>query len=189
MPASPLRLLRLPVAAGLIGLASLFGIYIGTATRSVVEKPAPGDLLPKLSLAVGEAFPEILLVDSAGRGLSSGQAIGSDGAVIVFAYLDCPPCEQMIRRIQDLIDRKILADTQVLLIGPTTAAAHLPAFHRRYGWTFPAYADTGAVAMQRYGVEGFPLLAVVGPDRLIRHIRTDARMPVDPAQVKAWLSD
>ena len=57
MPASPLRLLRLPVAAGLIGLASLFGIYIGTATRSVVEKPAPGDLLPKLSLAVGEAFP------------------------------------------------------------------------------------------------------------------------------------
>jgi peroxiredoxin len=178
------------LTAAVVVAAGFVGVYVGSASRSVVDEspqPALTDIFPNLKLVPGASFPDLPLVADDNTEISSHQVIGPEGAIVVFVDLGCPPCEELTKKFQSLIEAGDLRADQVVGIGPTTPVDYLSGFYTTYGLTFPIYSDTAARFMHEFGVQGYPIMLVVGPDHRIRHALGDSRTVIDADVVADWL--
>lgn len=174
------------VGAIIIG-AAMTGVYVGTATRSVVDEPDLSEIFPDLTLKIGTDFPDVMLVGDDNVAVTTGDLIGADGAIVLFIDLGCPPCEQLTKKFQALVAAGEIPAENIIGICPTTPVDYLSGFYTTYGLTFPVYADTTSEFRYRHGVEGYPIMIAVGGDGIIRAVAGDCRMPIEPDQVHAWL--
>ncbi len=183
------RTLRHLLTAAVVIAAGFIGVYVGSASRGVIDEkpPALTDIFPNFKLTPGASFPDLPLVTDENTEVSSHSVLGSEGAIVIFVDLGCPPCEELTGKFQALIDAGGLRTDQIVGIGPTTPVDYLSGFNTTYGLTFPIYSDTGARFMHEYGVQGYPIMVVVGPDHRIRHALGDSRTPIDAEMVAAWL--
>ena len=172
-------LIKFVISAVVLALAVTVGVYVGSATRSVTEEPPPpAEVFPNLELTPGKAFPDLPLIDEDNQPLTSHEAVGDNGAIVIFMDLGCDPCTRMTGFIQELIDKGDLSAADIVGIAPTTPVDYLDAFYAKHGLTFPVYADTAAAFMTGYGVEGYPIMIVVDRDYIVRDINLDSRHPV-----------
>ncbi len=172
-------LLKFVISAVVLALAVTVGVYVGSATRSVTpQPPQAAEVFPNLKLTPGEPFPDVDLLNEDNQPLTSHEAVGDNGAIVIFMDLGCDPCERMTGFVQELIDNGDLPTADVIGIAPTTPIDYLDAFYSKHGLTFPIYADTAATFMTEHGVEGYPIMIAVDSRFTVTDINLDSRRPI-----------
>ena len=137
------------------------GLYVREARQPEVQVR-----MPETKLHVGDAFPDVELVSTAGEPAASASLVG-DGGVVMFLRLDCKPCGDLVAHWQELEDSGELAG--VTTVGITSDEPSLVEPYRRdKGLSFPIYLDPESTFIRDWEVRGTPYVVVVGPDGAVR---------------------
>lgn len=149
----------------LVFAAAAGGVFAGMYVREA-RQPEVRVRMPETKIHVGEAFPDVGLVSTAGEPAASSELVGG-GGVVMFLRLDCKPCGDMVAHWQELQDEGELAG--VTTVGITSDDRSLVEPYRRdHGLSFPIYLDPERTFIRDWEVRGTPYVVVVGPDGAVR---------------------
>jgi peroxiredoxin len=184
---SPLKVLLLAVLLAFIGAA---GLLTGRLVRSLRDPGATR--LPGLpsgtanALTVGDELPDVEVEAGDGRILPIRSLIGTDGAVLLFLDLDCPPCIDMAAKWQRTIDEGEVDPDRVLAVTASPAESPADEAYDRaldrafeHGLRLRLVVDREAVFTRRHGIVSFPYAVIVDRSGHVRFASADSTAPVD----------
>ena len=167
-------------ATWIFALAFAFGvagIFAGHALRDSTQsaKGSPGQAqlpVPKTALQAGTPFPAVDLIDEGGQRRLSSELFASEGGVVLFLELECPPCVESAQRWQRLVTEGRVPASQVCGI-TMQSPAQIAAFRSELGLDFEILQDDGRRFFDEYRVTHFPMEVVVDGGGIIRDIGRD----------------
>lgn len=157
--------------AGVLAGQSLRGRAMHAGTGTV-----PLHRAPLTALEIGSPFPAVELVDLSGERRLSSELFGSEGGIVLFLELECPPCVDSARRWQGLVDEGRVDASRVagITVQPPSAIA---AFRAEHGIHFPILQDDARRFMTEYRVNQYPMKVVVDGTGVMQQIGGD--VPAD----------
>lgn len=165
--------------------------YVGVKLGMNTEAPAsnhPMEEEPLSSdLVTGTAFPDVTLLDLQGSAVSTQALFAGRGGLAVFMDFACPPCKEMIEKLQRASTNDI---SDVTIVGVAFAKpGDVAEYCQKTGITFPVYCDTNLVFVNKYMVMNFPLLVTVGKSGIIRDYTFDSRLPIEADRIRTLIAE
>ena len=158
--------------AGVVVGSLLRGVTLNRSDAYIASDPVATSLLKR-----GMLFPDAEIAGWEGSTRTT-QALGTTGTVFLFLDLECPPCVDMARRWQAVVDGGGIPGLS--LVGVTYQPSDVAdSFREEHGIEFPIVEDTGHVFLTEWRVQRFPLEVVVGSDGRVRSLSYDSATPVD----------
>lgn len=170
--------------------AAAAGMYVGGVFRQqqgTETAEVEADVFQSLTLKPGATFPDVELETTSYGRVNSRSILHHEGTVVLFLEADCSPCHSLSIDWQRAIDEGVITRDQVVGISYSDVNHVIEAL-ANYHVDFPMYADPNYTFMDQYGVDGFPLILVVGKSGTIRYSDIDARKKVSPGDLREFLS-
>jgi thiol-disulfide isomerase/thioredoxin len=166
------------VIAGLV-VAGIVVVVLALGGRTETSSPADARTSP---LAHGEAAPPLSGKGLDGEEISLESSPGKPTLVVFWAHW-CPHCQKEMPPLQDLYEKN---KTKYDMIGVATAIGRQPAaqqfrdpeaFIDSFDLTMPTIVDEDDSIAARWGVTGYPMMYVLGPDgRVTDHFSGEVPM-------------
>jgi peroxiredoxin len=136
---------------------------------------AMSEVLSTFRLHPGEMAPSFVLPDAAGHAVSSLDAKGDRGLLVVFACNHCPfvihladSLGELAREIAQQGIHTVAINSNDLQRYPQDGASHMPAFAAGHGWDFPYLIDETQEVAKAYGAACTPdFFLLDGEGRLV----------------------
>ena len=178
-------------SVGFIVLLVVVGAVGLTIGHVVQGRVAPDDgfdqTLLETRLGVGDIFPDVRLVTSAGD-TTTTSALLEYGGVVLFLDVECPPCTDMAQRWQAAIDDGHIENDWV--VGVTSRLHNqVESYRAEHQLTFDILHDPRSVFQGVYGVRLFPFEVVVGGSGRIRSTSRELAADVDVDALLVHLTD
>jgi peroxiredoxin len=149
--------LRTGLGVLLVVLVGVGGLLAGRALRASRTPEVPrAELLP--AFGAGDRFPDVAVEGEGRAGWTTGELV-SQGAVVLFLDLDCPPCTDVAVSWQELLEsgRELPP-----IFGITTSDAERIADYREdMALTFAIYSDQAQRFRTDWNVRRYPLQVIV----------------------------
>ncbi len=166
---------RRRLLAAMMILAGLVFVSWQVAARWWRTQTRAAAVLPRRSIPAGElgaVLPELNLVDTRGRPISSEELRGKTLLVDYWAPW-CKPCEKEMPGYQRLYekyrDRGLLVVGIVFDPGMKMGDESAEHFAKRLHITYPLVKDSAALQAEFGGIQGIPTTFVIDRDRVIRY--------------------
>lgn len=164
----------------LVFVAAFAGVFAGMKFREArAPQPSPPPVPERLQ--VGNEFPDVPLVSTAGEA-AAGADLLDDGGVVMFLRLDCQPCGRMVSRWQELAEAGELEGVTTIGITGDEPALVEP-YRQEKGLGFPIYVDPDRRFVADWGVRAVPLVVVVGPEGEITRTFSNPA-DIDPDEIR-----
>jgi peroxiredoxin len=146
-------MLNKKVLLGLGLLALVLVLVGGWLVRSGGRRPSPP---PTAGLAVGQAAPNFVLRDLAGRAV---QLQDLQGRVVLLSFwaIWCPACRLELPELQRLYEGLPAADVAILAINAGDPSDQVAELMQREGYRFPVLLDGQGVVQSRFNVFQYPI--------------------------------
>lgn len=177
--------MRQPGRAGL-ALVMLAGFLLGCGGGDAPESTdASGDLPRKL--APGETFPVVGVYDGQGNERQTSDLLDGRTSLVFFIDPGCSMCREVTEIWKDLRDT-IPTGLNVLGI-LEDEPAFVASYAERNAYPYPLFADDAAIFATRYGMEAYPAVVAVRPDRSIIYVGTGINENFTPERAMEMIED
>jgi peroxiredoxin len=164
-----------------------FGVKLGMKTETPISNHPPEEETLTSDLVTGTAFPDVTLLDMQGSPISTQTLLAGKGGLAVFMDFACPPCKEMIEKLQRAYTNDI---SDITIVGVAFAKpSDVAEYCQKTGITFPVYCDTSLVFVNKYMVMNFPLLVTVGKSGIIRDYTFDSRLPIEGDRIRKLIAE
>ncbi|MEW6051202.1 MAG: redoxin domain-containing protein [Candidatus Zixiibacteriota bacterium] len=170
----------------LVLIVAFAGVYLGMRFRERQSSPPVMEQQFITKLTVSTPFPDVAVLSEDGVTNSTGQLLGGKPAVVLFLEFGCPPCKVMTAKWEQARTDEKLAELN--LFGLTFSPQHeIRKYRLDNKLTFPVYADTGNVFMDRFEVTNYPYMVAINRTGAIVSHSFDANEEIDADELMRLL--
>jgi peroxiredoxin len=162
------------IAALVVLVVAFIGSVAGSRFAVWRQGKAHREKLEKLysnnpgKLAIGEAFPNVSLMNIDGERVDSGKSVEGHKTLVFFLATTCDMCSDLIEAYRRESER-FPADLQSFAVCPDLPA-EAQAYAGEHDLPFPLYCDTARSFQFEHGIIAFPTLMALDSRGVIRYM-------------------